>query len=84
MPRERDNSIEELRRFNDWTESGRLLLRLNVNDLCNEHTSKGLQSVAVVRVMSLRRIGIPLEFGSPFFVFLAGDLTGGISPLEEL
>jgi hypothetical protein len=31
--------------------------------------------------ISLFRIGIPLEFGSPFFVFLAGDFAVGVSPL---
>jgi hypothetical protein len=29
-------------------------------------------------------IGIPLEFGPPFFVFLACDFPSGISPLQEL
>jgi hypothetical protein len=27
---------------------------------------------------------VPQEFGPPFFVFLACDLPGGISPLQEL
>jgi hypothetical protein len=27
---------------------------------------------------------VPQEFGPPFFVFLAGDLPGGISPLQQL
>jgi len=36
------------------------------------------------RLRALFRIGIPQEFAPPFFVFLAGDLTGGISPLQEL
>jgi hypothetical protein len=34
--------------------------------------------------LSLFHIGIPQEFGPPFFVFLACDLPGGISPLQEL
>ena len=34
--------------------------------------------------LALFRIGISLEFGSPFFVFLACDVTSGISPLKEL
>jgi hypothetical protein len=34
--------------------------------------------------ISLFRIDIPLEFGSPFLVFLACDLAGGVSPLQEL
>ena len=36
------------------------------------------------RDMSLFRIGIPQEFGPPFFVFLARDFPSGISPLQEL
>jgi hypothetical protein len=34
--------------------------------------------------ISLFHIGIPQEFGPPFFVFLACDLSGGISLLQEL
>ncbi len=34
--------------------------------------------------MDLSCIGIPLEFGSPFLVFLACDFAGGVSPLQEL
>jgi hypothetical protein len=33
---------------------------------------------------ALFRIRISLELGSPFFVFLARDVTSGISPLKEL
>jgi len=40
--------------------------------------------LATLWQISLFHICIPQELGSPFFVFLACDLSGGISPLQEL
>ena len=37
-----------------------------------------------VRSIFLFHVGIAQEFGPPFFVFLACDLPGGISSLQEL
>lgn len=36
------------------------------------------------KCQTLFHVGVPQEFGPPFFIFLAGDLPRGISPLQEL